>query len=476
MSIGITGTGVYIPYYFISRATIAQQWDAAPRKGVRSLCNADEDSVTMAAEAATNCLRAVGREGVDGLFFASTTAPYAEKSHASILAKVCDLPDSCETADFLAATRAGLSAVRSAYASVKAGLCRSVLVAGADQRNGYPKSQQEMNFGDAAAALTIGSDKVLAEIAEFESVGVEIHDSWRNVKDDYLRSGEGRFVKSKGYSYALKEVVKRLMSRRNLTAQSISKLILPGETAKEQLGTAKALGFSPEQLQDSLLESVGDCGTAQPLLLLTAALETARPGDLILCCAYGSGAEATLLKVTENVPEMRNRGELGKYLSARRELSGYPRFLSFRGLIEAEPGEPYKINPSGSAYWREQNSILSLHGSRCRKCGQIMFPINRICYCCHSKDDFDEVRLYDRSFSLFTFSIDRLAGRSDDPVIGQAVAEDGEGTRIYMLITDFREEDIRVGMKLEFTFRKMHNLGDFVNYYWKMRPVRRGEE
>lgn len=45
-----------------------------------------------------------------------------------------------------------------------------------------------------------------------------------------------------------------------------------------------------------------------------------------------------------------------------------------------------------------------------------------------------------------------------------------------MLITDFREEDIRVGMKLEFTFRKMHNLGDFVNYYWKMRPVRRGEE
>ena len=53
-----------------------------------------------------------------------------------------------------------------------------------------------------------------------------------------------------------------------------------------------------------------------------------------------------------------------------------------------------------------------------------MFPINRICYSCHSKDEFEEIRLYDREFRLFTYSIDRLAGRSDDPVIGQAVAED----------------------------------------------------
>lgn len=105
-----------------------------------------------------------------------------------------------------------------------------------------------------------------------------------------------------------------------------------------------------------------------------------------------------------------------------------------------------------------------------------MFPINRICYSCHSKDEYEEIRLYERGFKLFTYSIDRLAGRSDDPTIGQAVAEDEDGTRMYLLMTDFQEADVKVGMPLELSFRKMHNLGDFVNYYWKFRPIRRGEE
>ena len=59
-------------------------------------------------------------------------------------------------------------------------------------------------------------------------------------------------------------------------------------------------------------------------------------------------------------------------------------------------------------------------------------------------------------------------------MIGQAVAEDRNGTRIYLLITDFQESDIAIGMPLEASFRKMHELGNFVNYYWKFRPVRKG--
>lgn len=476
MKVGITGTGIYVPYYYIKRETIASQWDAKGAKGVRSLCNADEDSVTMAAEAAVNCLRGADRETVDGLYFASTTAPYAEKSHASILAKVCDLADSCDVADFLATTRAGMSAVKAAYSAVNAGTCRNVLITSADQRNGYPKSQLEQMFGDAGAALMVGTERVVATIEGFTTCNIEIHDAWRNQKDDYVRTGEGRFVKSKGYTKGLVTALKRLMESYGIGAGDVSRVILPSSSFKEHIGVAKALGFTPEKVQDPLLMNIGDCGTAQPLLLLAAALEEARPGDVLLWSAYGSGAEAMLLKVTEEVERLPNRGMLNRYLTARRELTGYPRFLSFRGLVEAEPGEPYKINPSGTIYWREQNCILPLHGSRCRKCGQIMFPINRICYSCHSKDEYDEVRLYERQFKLFTYSIDRLAGRSDDPMIGQAVAEDSEGTRMYLLITDFQEEDIRVGMNLEFSFRKMHNLGDFVNYYWKFRPVRRGEE
>lgn len=476
MGIGITSIGVYLPYYYIKRETIAKQWDAKPPKGVRSLCNADEDSVTMAAEAAINCLYGAEREEIDGLFFASTTAPYAEKSHASILAKVCDLSNSVQISDHLASTRAGLFAVKAAYNAVKAGSGRNILVTSADTRNGYPKSQQELMFGDAGAAVLVGAENVAVSIEAWESVNVEIHDIWRNADDDYVRTGESRFIKSKGYTYALTAAVRALMAGQGLSPEDVAKVILPASSFKEHLAVAKAAGFGPEKVQDPLLMQVGDCGTAQPLLLLAAALENAKEGDLIIWAAYGSGADAVLLKVTDKIRELKNVGMLQKYMDSRRELQGYPRFLSFRGLLEAEPGEPFKINPSGSNYWRDQNSILSLHGSKCRKCGQIMFPINRVCYSCHSKDDFDEVRLYDHKFKLFTYSIDRLAGRSDDPIIGQAVAEDSEGARLYELITDFAESDIVVNMPLELTFRKIHDLGDFVNYYWKFRPVRRGEE
>ena len=476
MSVGITGTGVYVPYYYIKRETIARQWDAKPPKGVRSLCNADEDSVTMAAEAAINCLNHVSREHVDGLFFASTTAPYAEKAHSSILAKVCDLNNSVQIADYLSSTRAGMFAVKAAYNAVKAGAGRNILVTSADTRNGYPKSQLELMFGDAGAAVMIGEENVIASIEACESINIEIHDAWRNTKDDYVRTGESRFVKSKGYTYALTSVIKKLMQTCGLHPEQVTKLILPTSNFKEHLGIAKAAGLAPEKIQDPLMMEIGDCGTAQPLLLLAAALENAKEGDLIIWTSYGSGADAMLIRVTECIKTLKNRGMLQSYLVSRRELQGYPRFLSFRGLIEAEPGEPFKINPSGSNYWRDQNSILSLHGSKCKKCGQIMFPINRVCYCCHSKDEYEEVRLYDRRFKLFTYSIDRLAGRSDDPMIGQAVAEDSEGTRLYELITDFVDSDIVVNMPLELSFRKMHNLGDFVNYYWKFRPVRRGEE
>jgi len=473
MEIGIVGTGIYIPYYYIKRETIAAQWDARAAHGVRSLCNADEDSVTMAAEAAIHSIEGIGREHIDGLYFASTTAPYAEKAHSSILARVCDLSDSTEIADFMASTRAGAMAVKAAYNAVKAGTCKNVIVTSADQRNGYPKSQQEQMFGDAAAAVVIGSENVAASIEAWETVNVEIHDAWRNRKDDYVRTGESRFARSKGYTYALVEVMKTIMSSRNLCPNDISRVILPASNVKEQLSAAKAAGFVPEQVQDPFLMQVGDCGTAQPALLLAAALENASPGELILWTSYGSGADAILLKVTERIETLKKE-QIQKYLDSRQELKGYPRFLSFRGLLEAEPGEPYKINPSASNYWREQKSILSLHGSRCKKCGQIMFPINRICYSCHSKDEFEEICLYDREFKLFTYSIDRLAGRSDDPMIGQAVAEDRNGTRIYLLITDFQESDITIGMPLEASFRKMHELGNFVNYYWKFRPVRKG--
>jgi len=63
MTFGITAWGAYIPRPRLERSAIASahQWVAPSLKGLakgrRAYCSWDEDIVTMAVEAARNCLR-----------------------------------------------------------------------------------------------------------------------------------------------------------------------------------------------------------------------------------------------------------------------------------------------------------------------------------------------------------------------------------------------------------------------------------
>mgnify|MGYP005680125143 CR=1 FL=1 len=49
-------------------------------------------------------------------------------------------------------------------------------------------------------------------------------------------------------------------------------------------------------MQDPLFGSMGNTGSAYPIMLLIAALEEARPGQKILLASYGDGADAFVLK------------------------------------------------------------------------------------------------------------------------------------------------------------------------------------
>ena len=85
--VGIVSCGAYIPTYRIDRKIIGDAWGRRALKGERSLANNDEDSITMAVAAGINCLSDRPREDVDGLNFATTTAPYQEKMSAALIAR-----------------------------------------------------------------------------------------------------------------------------------------------------------------------------------------------------------------------------------------------------------------------------------------------------------------------------------------------------------------------------------------------------
>jgi uncharacterized OB-fold protein len=115
---------------------------------------------------------------------------------------------------------------------------------------------------------------------------------------------------------------------------------------------------------------------------------------------------------------------------------------------------------------------LALKGDKCRKCGTIHFPKQRVCANCKSKDDFEEVDFSNRKGKVFTFNIDELALSQDPPTVASIVDFEGGG-RLFCVMTDRDPNAIHIGMEVEMTFRRMSFSNGIYNYFWKARPVMR---
>lgn len=471
MKTGIVSLGAYIPYYYIERSTLVQAWGGRGGKGHRAIANSDEDSITMALEAARDALRGVDRSAVTHMFAATTTSPYGEKSAATLISTAANLGRKTQSVDFNSSLRCGASALKLALDSARSAEDALICVTAADVRNAAPKSTEEQMFGDAAAAAVVGSGNVIAEELAYACVDNEIHDYWRNELENTVSTTEARFMLEEGYEASMPIAIKDAMAKAGVDSSMVSKLVVTTPDMKSHLKLAKKCGIAPEKVQDPLMTEVGCCGAAQILLILASAFETAQSGDIIVAAAYGSGASAFVFRVTDEIDKWR-RSTVSKYYARRAEFSDYARLMSFRGLLVPKQGEPFKIPAAPSITWREQNTYLRLEAGVCTKCGCKTFPADRICYKCRSKDCCEHVSRTEAKSKLFSFSIDRLAGRSDDPIVVQACADDSEGIRFYMNMTDFEENEVKIGMDLEFTFRKIHNLANLPNYYWKFRPVR----
>jgi 3-hydroxy-3-methylglutaryl CoA synthase len=163
---GITGFGGYIPRLRMKRTAIAgaHQWMAPAlqslAKGQRSFCSWDEDTITMAVEAGRDILDRRTRTGVRALTLASTTMPFADLQSSSIVAAALDLPADLRTLDIGYAQRSGVGGLLAAITQGNG----SALFIASDRPYGKPASSQEMHYGAGAAAFTLGTDGVIAEL------------------------------------------------------------------------------------------------------------------------------------------------------------------------------------------------------------------------------------------------------------------------------------------------------------------------
>lgn len=475
--VGIKSYGAYIPYYRLERAEIARVWGGfAMNPGEKAVANGDEDSLTMAVEAAFDCMKGMDAKESDGLFFASTTSPYREKQCATIIAAVLDMRNDIRTADFGDCLRAGTAALSSAVDAVKAGTAKSIVVAATDCRLGYPYSQMEHALGDGAAALLIADSDPIATIDDCYSVSDEITDVWRRDEDHFVRMWEDRWVITHGYSKNVEQAATAIMKKNGLGAKDLAKAVVYGPDPRSHEALMRRLGFAPAQIQDTLFAKVGNTGAASALMMLVAALEEARAGDRILLASYGDGADAFLLTVTKAIDKIRDRRGVKSYLASKAALPSYGKYLVARNLVELSPGQGIVGRGSATVMWRTRDWVLGCHASKCRKCGLVTYPVQRVCYRCLSKDDYDEISLSQKKGKVFTFSLDNLASVGINPPIVQTVVHFEEGARFYCMMTDCDPRQVKVDMPVEMTLRRFHEFGDFHNYFWKCRPIREGGE
>ena len=465
---GIIGFGTYLPRYRLPRELIAKEWGQPSMGGEKAVAGHDEDSLTLAVNAALTVLPNGAAPGVDAIYFASTTPPYREKQSAATVAAVLDAGSAVRTADFTDSLRAGTSALRAALDTVAAGARRALVCAG-DCRMGEPDTLAEQSYGDAGAALVVGSGAaVVAEVIGATTQTEEFHGTWRNDDQAFLHAFPGAFETKFGYAPFVIGAVAALLKQTATSPDAIATAVIAAPNPRAVAGVAKALQLDPKrQIQDTLWTLLGDTGTAQPLVLLAAALERAKPGELILLVGYGDGADALLLRATPAIAQYKAALSVAAQVERKRLLPSYGKYARFRKLFRRDATDDDLSTPV--VLFRDRRTVLSFYGGRCPKCDTVQFPRNRVCIECGYRDGLAEHKLA-RSGTVFTFTNDYLHDSPDAPT-SHGVVELTGGGRVYVQLTDVEPDQVEVDMPVELTFRKYHEGSGLQNYFWKARPA-----
>jgi len=479
---GITSYGAYFPRYRLPRERIfdALGWYnpflKALAAGEKAVANHDEDSLTMAVAAGLDCLAGGDPKAVGGLYLASTTLPYQERQNAAIAAQALDLSTRIRALDVTGAITAGTRALLDALDAVKAGSLQNALVCAADTRMAKVGSPLEYVYGDGAAAIGVGTEKVIAELLASESVSYDFVDHRRAAGERFDRMWEERWIRDEGLTKILPKAVMGLLQKAAIPPNEIAKLVIPLPAKRALGGFAKQMGLGPEAVQDNLMGGIGDVGAAYPLVLLAAALEQAKPGDKILVIGFGSGADAMIFQVTDAIAKLPARLGVKGHLAARAELDSYEKICAWRDVVPLETGIRGEVEaPTAlSTMWRDRFAVFGLYGSRCKACGTPQFPPQRVCVNpeCGVIDQMEPYRFAGRPARAFTYTADRLAVSLDPPAI-YGLIDFAEGGRMWLDFTDCALDDLEVDMPMQMTFRRKYidRTRAVHGYFWKAAPA-----
>ena len=475
MTIGILSFGAYIPRLRLQKSAIADanRWfnPGIPSKGERAICNWDEDSVTMAVEAARDCLTGQDRSRLQGLHFASTTFPFRDRLNAGIVAEALDVASHVSALDVTASQRAATSALTSA---LQGGA--TTLVVAAEKRRARAASPVELTSGDGAAALLVGAGQPVARLIGSASRTADFVDHYRTDDQPFDYQWEERWIRDEGYMRLVPPVIAAALAKARITADAITHFCMPGTLRRIAATVAKAAGLPEASVRDNLDGRVGETGAAHPVMMLAHALEDAKPGDTILVVGFGQGADALVFEVTPEIGKLAPRHGVRGHLARRTAESNYQRYLAFNNLVEMERGMRADIDKhtAMSVIWRNRGLLTAFVGGKCRQCGTLQIPRSNICVNpnCNAMHSQDPHPFADMRGRINSYTADRLT-YSPSPPACYGMVQFEEGGRIMIDFTDVDADTLEVGqpMRMMFRIKDYDPVRGFTRYFWKAAPA-----
>lgn len=466
----LIGYGAYVPYWRLDAAKIRAVLGSSGGRGTRAVAAYDEDSTTMGVEAARHALAGAPESFVpEALYFATTSPAYFDKTNATAIHAALGLPQHVAAYDFGGASRSAAGLFDLVQSS-----SRPAMVITADLRTGLPGSADEATGGDGAACLLFGSSNdALVEVLASVSITEEFLDRWRIPGQDVSQAWEDRFGES-AYQPLGQMAFTDALRRAGISVDNVDHLVVTGLHARAVKAFTKWSGVRPEARAD-LTPRIGNTGVAAPGINLGYVLDNAEPGAVIVTVTLADGADVAVMRTTERVvtARARRRSSVAQVIDGGQGQLNYGSFLTWRGRLDREPPRrPNPPSPAASPSLRRKDWKYGLTASRCQNCSTRQLPAARVCVECHATDCMVGERVADERATVATYTVDRLAFSPSPPLIAAMIDYEGGG-RTGVEVADAGPDDIKIGTRVEMTFRKLYTAENGVhNYFWKARPIR----
>jgi hydroxymethylglutaryl-CoA synthase len=466
-TMAIAAMGAYAPLMRLDREAAAKalKFSGLGGRGAgrRAVAGWDEDPLTIAVEAAR-----FAQGQPDAFVFASTSAPFYERLHATLAVDALALSSETRARDVSGSRRCAVSALLDALLG-----SGSTLVAAGERRPGRAGSPIHLAQGDGGAAALVAEEGA-AQLLGWASLSHDLVDVYASREHPDPYAYEERFVRDTAVSEIFTPTIRRALAKAGLVGSHVQHAAVHEPTAGLWRDIAKATGIGAPNHASEIASALGDLGAAHGLFALALAAHRAKPGERILLAGFGSGCDALVLEMTACMPGAKSAEDA---LQGGLAFGDYLRFLSLNGALELDWGvrSEFEQKAQATAIERYGRDMIGFIGGR-DKAGNVQFPKSRIPVRpgADGPEPMEDVRLSGDVARIVSVTADRL-NFTPDPPFWFGLAQFDNGARVMMEFTDADARGFSVGdrVRMRLRIKSRDTRRGFRTYFWKAAPAER---